>query len=286
MADEKPQYKVYRSRPRLLRRSATATTRWPSCARPRRSEDARRRAARARRASGPPRCPGAAAPSASRSGRRKRISPWPHPALGPRRARRLGRRSRPSCSWSPRRSSAATSTDEVGPQLERRPLPADRREHDPRARLRRALRATSPSPAPAARAARTRSCCCGSAAAPTPRSRSRATPSSTSPATGRTRSTPPTRSAAPRSRPRPSRSSSASRSTTSSRSASRTSPQLIDALGGVTYKGDAVLSKINGGNATAATRSGCPRARRRSTASRRSRSPARARTCATRPRTT
>ena len=64
-------------------------------------------------------------------------------------------------------------------------------------------------------------------------------------------------------------------------------PQLIDALGGVTYKGGCVHSKINGGRAQrrhdAAARSA---ARRRSTAARRSRSPARARTSATRARTT
>ena len=64
-------------------------------------------------------------------------------------------------------------------------------------------------------------------------------------------------------------------------------PELIDALGGVTYKGDAVLSKINGGNAQRRLHApAARRARRRSTASRRSRSPARARTCATPPRTT
>ena len=162
----------------------------------------RSRACPARRAAG-------SAPGASSSGSRSRCS--------------RGSRSPPSCSWSPRRSSAATSANEVGDAARPRPVPADRREHDPRARLRRAHRGARRARLAAARAAPTRSCCCGSAAARTPRSRSRATPSSTSPGTARTRSTPRTRSAAPRSPRRPSRSSSGSRSTTSSRSASRTS---------------------------------------------------------------
>ena len=117
--------------------------------------------------------------------------------------------------------------------------------------------------------------------------RSRATRSSTSPATAATRSTPPTRSAAPRSRSRRSSSTSASRSTTSSWSTSRTSPTLIDAMGGIDYTGGCVVSRINGG-AQERRRHAAParRARTTSTASRRSRSPARARTRATRARTT
>ena len=110
MADENPpEYKVYRSRPRLLS-SARAGGRRP------------RRAARARRAGpgaaglrgpqdGPPRPP-PADPAAPRAA----ASPAPR-AAGSRRARRSsGSRSRcspgspspPSCSWSPPRSSAAT----------------------------------------------------------------------------------------------------------------------------------------------------------------------------------
>ena len=181
-------YKVYRSRPRLLARSATATTRWPSCARPR-SE--RRTTAPARgppppRRAAAPTLPGAAARSARRSAAASGSAPGRVLRWVLARARRLGRRSRRVLFMVSAQIQRGDLADEVGPQLERRPLPADRREHDPRARLRRAHRATSPSPAARARrAARTRSCCCGSAAAPTRRSRSRATRSSTSPATGR-----------------------------------------------------------------------------------------------------
>ncbi len=63
-------------------------------------------------------------------------------------------------------------------------------------------------------------------------------------------------------------------------------PELIDAMGGITYRGGCVVSRINGGFRTAATRCACRPARRTSTASRRSRSPARATTTATSARTT
>ena len=52
-------------------------------------------------------------------------------------------------------------------------------------------------------------------------------------------------------------------------------PALIDAMGGITYQGGCVVSKINGGFRTAATRCACAPAGRTSTASRRSRSPGR-----------
>ena len=117
---------------------------------------------------------------------------------------------------------------------------------------------SAPTPAPRARRrparrssarprARTRSCSCASAAGATPRSRSRATPWSTSPATAATRSTPPTRSAAP---------SLAIKTVESYLGIDvnhlvevnfENFPQLIDSLGGITYKGGCVVSNINGG---------------------------------------
>ena len=63
-------------------------------------------------------------------------------------------------------------------------------------------------------------------------------------------------------------------------------PAFIDSLGGITYKGGCVISRINGGARNGGTRCACTGARTTSTASRRSPSPARARTSATRPRTT
>ena len=86
-----------------------------------------------------------------------------------------------------------------------------------------------------------------SAAARTRRSRSRATRSSTSPATGRTRSTRRTRSAARRSRSAPSSSTSGSKVNHLVEVNFENFPQLIDALGGITYRGGCVVSRINGG---------------------------------------
>ena len=177
----------------------------PAAARPRRNG-----AGRARRA--PRRPAGVRAPAGARRARAarheaahggRRLPTLRRPQLGRARAwspaaharphRQVARcsrwspgsRSRRCCSWSPPRSSAATSRARSGPQLDPGPLPAHRREHDPRARLGRAhegargARHRRPEPR------RTRSCCCASAAARTPRSRSRATRSSTSPATAR-----------------------------------------------------------------------------------------------------
>ena len=62
-------------------------------------------------------------------------------------------------------------------------------------------------------------------------------------------------------------------------------PELVDAMGGISYTGGCVVSRINGGFATAATRCACAPARPTSTASRRWRSRARARTSATPART-
>ena len=105
----------------------------------------------------------------------------------------------------------------------------------------------------AARADRTRSCCCASAAAPTRSSRSSATPWWTSPATGATRSTPRTRSAVP----------SLAIETVESYLGIDINhlvevnfenfPDLIDALGGITYTGNCVISKINGGSRNGGT---------------------------------
>ena len=63
-------------------------------------------------------------------------------------------------------------------------------------------------------------------------------------------------------------------------------PQLIDSLGGITYKGDCVVSKINGGTRNGGYTLRLKAGSTRSTASRRSRSRARARTSAARRRTT
>ena len=98
------------------------------------------------------------------------------------------------------------------------------------------------------RAGRTRSCCCASAAAPTRSSRSCATPWSTSPATAATRSTPRTRSAARRWRSRPSSSTSASTINHLVEVNFENFPDLIDSLGGITYTGNRVISRINGGS--------------------------------------
>jgi LCP family protein required for cell wall assembly len=67
------------------------------------------------------------------------------------------------------------------------------------------------------------------------------------PATGRTRSTRRTRSAARRWRSRPSRRTSASTVNHLVEVNFDNFPQLIDSLGGVTYTGGCVVSKINGG---------------------------------------
>ena len=141
---------------------------------------------------------------------------------------------------------------QVGPQLDPGPYPLTARTRSSCSARTRAPRAW-PSPAPAARAARTRSCCCGSAAAPTPRSRSRATPSSRSPAMARTRSTPPTRSAGRRSRPQTVKQFLGIEVNHVVEVSFENFPQLIDALGGVTYKGGCVHSKINGGRRNGGT---------------------------------
>ena len=113
-------------------------------------------------------------------------------------------------------------------------------------------------------------------------SRSRATRSSTSPATAATRSTPPTRSAAPRWRSQTVKQYLGIEINHVVEVDFENFPKLIDAMGGIDYSGGCVVSRINGGFRTAATRCACTRARRTSTASRRWRSPARARTSATR----
>ena len=190
--DERPDYKVYRSRPRCSRRAADAIA---AAAR-----DELRRAPGAARdpaaAAGPPR-PGEPR-RGRRGGRRRRGSP---PAASLTLARRSrsspGSRSRWCSSWSPPRSSRRGLRRRRA-RARRRAVPAHGAEHDPRARLRRAHQGLGgagradrrPEPLGLDHAA------CASAAARTPRSRSRATRSSTSPATGATRSTPPTRSAA------------------------------------------------------------------------------------------
>ena len=123
-------------------------------------------------------------------------------------------------------------------------------QHGAGARLRRAAptarRRGRRRSARAARA-RTRSCSCGSAAGTTPRCRSPATRSSTSPATARTRSTRPTPSAARRWPSAPSPSTSGIPINHLVEVNFDNFPQLIDALGGITYKGSCVVSKINGG---------------------------------------
>ena len=208
----------------------------------------RARAARARRAA-PPR----SRPAASSSGSLLALVGWVAAlrravhGLRPDPARRPGRRGRPAA--------------------RRRPVPADRREHDPRARLRRAhrgprrARLRRPEPLGLDHAAADRRRRQRVALDPARHGRRHPRPRDA------TRSTPPTRSAARRSPPRPSRSSSAIEINHVVEVSFENFPQLIDALGGVTYKGGCVLSKINGGtqqrrqHAAAAAR-----ARRRSTA--------------------
>ena len=111
--------------------------------------------------------PGRAAPAARAAQRPRR-----DPRLGARRQVGRASRSRPgSCSRSSSSWSAPRSSREVSDAARGRAASAaatrSRRQHDPRARLRRGGRRTSASRAPdeRPRAAPTRSCCCASAAA-------------------------------------------------------------------------------------------------------------------------
>ena len=166
-----PEYNVYRSRRRrparrggdldALRKRLSARQRGPPA-----------RAARARLGSRPGGCS---------SGSRSR-SP-------------AGWCSRSSCSSISAQSRTASSDDTEGGALGRR-QPADR-QHDPRARLRRAHRRLDRRDRRPARPAPTRSCSSTPGSAACASSRSRATPSPRSPATAPRRSTPPSRSAAP-----------------------------------------------------------------------------------------
>ena len=155
----------------------------------------------------------------------------------------------PLCSSSARRSSRARSATR-------------RTRRSPAAARRSAARRRSSSSAPTsgrrasqggrgehhrARAAATASCSCASAAARTAACRSPATRSSTSPATGARRSTPPTPSAARRWRSRPSASTSASTINHVIEVSFSEFPGLIDAMGGINYKGGCVVAQVNGG---------------------------------------
>ena len=238
-----PEYRRYRTRPRLLSRGR------------------RRRESLLDELRGRARAAGAPAAAGSRSAGRRRGSwlavvgwivlvarPLPRQLAQVHQDRR---RQRDARRRSPRRPGPAARHDDARPGL--RPAheghEGARREHVGPEPLRL-------DPAPAHRRRRTR-----------PSSRSRATRSSTSPATGATRSTRPTRSAARRSRSARSSSSSGSRSTTSSLSTSTTFPTLIDAHG--RHRRTRRLRRLAHQRrlgATAATRCGCAPARTTSTA--------------------
>ena len=145
---------------------------------------------------------------------------------------------------------SASVSDAADAELGGGRLSAHVAEHGVGARLRRAhqgLQGAGREQDRRGRRARTRSCCCGSAAARTRRSRSRATPSSTSPGSGQNKIN-------------------AAYAIGGPALAIRTVenylgipvnhlievnfenfPQLIDALGGVDYRGGCVVSRINGG---------------------------------------
>ena len=238
----------------------------PSAARRRRRIDARRAARRAARAS--------AGASRSRVGR---VVKWLVARAG-----RAGSASRSSSSSSPRRSTRTRCPPPRRPSCPAAASGSSSRRRPSSSAPTSARRGPrSPARARRAPAAATRSCSCAPAAATAPSCRSRATPSSTSPATGATRSTPPTRSAAPR-----------SRSQTIKQYLGITIdhvfevnfdnfPDLVDAMGGIDYTGGCVVSRINGGFKNGGFTLRLPAGRRTSTASRRSRSPARATTRAT-----
>ena len=216
MADEKPEYKVYRSRPRLLRRRVSGAGAAQS-----RDRAAERRTRPTRRPSRPRR-PARAACGCLRCAARPRLPgapealTWPGRQVARDRPVRLGRALRRPVHRLGA-DPARRARRQGRPPARCRPLPAHRREHDPRARLRRAhggprrARLRRPEPVGLDHAAADRRRRQRVALDPARHGRPR------SPATAPTRSTRPTRSAAPHSPPRPSRSSSGSRSTTSSR---------------------------------------------------------------------
>ena len=279
MADEKPDYKVYRSRPRLLRRREDERPRARACeelrapdAPPPDYEVQRAGAAPARRRA-----------RARRRGPR-RITPGRVLKLGPARRCSAGSRSRAVLFMVSAQIQRGDLAGEVGPQLDDGPYPltgantilvlgSDARTEG------------LASPAPAARAARTRSCCCGSAAAqrlaldPARHGRRHPRPRHQQDQRGvrvrRPGARDPDRQGVPRHRDQPRRRGELRELPAAHRRARRRHLQ-----------GRRVLSKINGGRRNGGTTLRLKRARRRSTATRRSRSPARARTCATRARTT
>ena len=274
---------------------------WPTTTRPTTRSTAPARSCFGR-GDGDDGCATAAPAATARSSRRRRAA-RAAPAARPRAASRSGASSAGSLLAAGRLAAALAGavpglrpgpapkiSDRPTAQLEGSRLHADVAEHDPRPRLRRARRRARRSRARRRSASPSRSDTImlmrvggGEERA---RCRSRATRWSTSPATAATRSTPPTRSAARRWRSRRSSSTSASTINHLVEVNFENFPQLIDSLGGITYTGGCVVSDINGGTRNGGYTLRLRRGSTTSTASRRSRSPARARTSAPRARTT
>ena len=225
-AGRPPEYKLYRTRPRLLRRGA-------------RRRIAARRAARARRRGDAP-----AHGAGSRVGRVRQVARARARSAGSALARPVPA-SRAQVSQDQVSADAAGRSSTgggVGRSLEPQTilvLGSDQRTAGHEG-ARREHVGPEPLGLDPAR--------CASAAATARSSRSRATPSSTSPATAATRSTPPTRSAAPRSRSQTIKQYLGHRrSTTSSRSTSTTSRSSSTRWAAIDYTGGCVVSRINGG---------------------------------------
>ena len=281
MADEKPDYKVYRSRPRLPARTRRREPRLEELRAPdaARQPDYEVHAPRPR----PRRRSRSRAAAASAPGRDHgspgRVLKWLAIAL------LAGSRSPPCCSWSRPQIQRGDLADEVGAA---RPGPYPLTGANTILVLGSDARTEGLAEpgSPAARAARTRSCCCGSAAARTRRSRSRATPSSTSPATGPNKinaayaiggpgARHADRQGVPRHRGQPRRRGELRELPAADRRARRR--DLQGRLRALAHQRRPPQRRLH---------AALPSGETRSTAARRSRSPARARTCATRARTT
>ena len=260
MSDEKPEYKVYRSRPKLLsrgeRKGMDELREPPQERRDRRPPGLRGPPLRRRRAEAPEAAvvpPLAPARHAARPQAPAPDHARPRPALGAARDPRLGAAlGRPLHGLRP--DPARRPGRRRRPAAQQGPVPADGREHDPRARQRRAQRLHGRARQRGrAEPRRTRSCCCGIGGGA---NASLSIPRDTVveiPGHGRNKINAAYAFGGPALATETVKDYLGIDINHVVEVSFENFPQLVDALGGVTYKGGCVVSKINGGKKNGGT---------------------------------